>query len=62
MAATKATIVLTNGREIVVYEHKNGLSIYTEDGCAKVRRLKCDNSYTIIAIIPITQLAYVLLV
>lgn len=61
MAATKATVVLTNGREIVC-EHSNGLFMCTEDGCVKVHRVKCDNISTTIAIIPITQLNYVILV
>lgn len=60
MAVTKATIVLTNGREIVC-EHSNGLYICTQDGCVKVHRTKCDSISTTIAIIPITQLKYVLL-
>lgn len=61
MAATKVTIALTSGREIVC-ENSNGLSIYTEDGCVKVRKLKCDSISTTMAIIPITQIKYVLLV
>lgn len=60
MPATKATIVLTNGREIV-YKHSNGLKIHTEDGCVKVLKLKCDDRAATAAIIPITQLKYVLL-